>query len=286
MLGAVLMVGSMTSFTVNDAFMKALSDELPLFQAIFLRGVGTSLMLLALAVAFHQFTLAISRKDWGWIGLRTCAEAGAAYFFISALFNMPIANATAIIQALPLTVTLAGAVFLGEAVGWRRFMAIVVGFCGVLLVVQPGSDGFNIYSLYVLAAVACVTLRDLVVRRLSAEVPSLLTAFAAALGVCLFAGLGSLTENWAPLSITSGFQLLGSMTAIIGAYVFSVTAMRHGEISFVAPFRYVSLVAALLIGWLVFNHWPDALTLFGAGIIVLTGLFTLYRESLMSKRHQ
>ena len=278
------MIGSMTSFTVNDAFMKALSDELPLFQALFLRGLGTSVLLLILALAFGQFTLSLTRRDWRLLSLRTVSEMGAAYFFISALFHMPIANVTAIIQALPLTVTLAGAVFLGEAVGWRRLLAVLIGFCGVLFVVQPGSNGFNIYSVYVLAAVACVTFRDLIVRKLSAEVPSLLTALVTAMGVCLFAGVGSLAETWAPLSPTTSWQLGCSMVFIVGGYFFSVAAMRHGEIGFVAPFRYVSLIAALIIGWFVFSHWPDGLTLLGAGLIVATGLFTLYRESLAARR--
>ncbi len=149
MRGAALMTGAMASFTVNDAFMKGLGTELPLFQAIFLRGIGVSLFLIALTWAMGQVRLQASRRDWTLMVLRAVSEMGSAWFFITALFHMPFANISAILQSLPLTVTLAGALFLGEAIGWRRMMAILVGFGGVLLIVQPGSEGFDIYAVLI-----------------------------------------------------------------------------------------------------------------------------------------
>ena len=104
------------------------------------------------------------------------SEVAAAWLFLTALFNMPIANATAILQVLPLTVTLAGALFLGEALGWRRLLAILVGLVGVMLIVQPGAEGFTIYSIYVVLAVAVITVRDLSTRRMSPQVSSLSVA--------------------------------------------------------------------------------------------------------------
>ena len=117
------MMGAMAAFTFNDTFMKALSDEIPLFQAIFMRGVATTALLLGLALYFGGFTLRLSVKDWVLVFVRTTSEIAAAYFFITALFNMPIANVTAILQALPLSVALAGALFLRESIGWRRITA-------------------------------------------------------------------------------------------------------------------------------------------------------------------
>jgi drug/metabolite transporter (DMT)-like permease len=192
---------------------------------------------------------------------------------------MPIANVTAIIQALPLTVSLAGAIFLGEALGWRRLSAIMVGFVGVMLIVRPGGEGFTVYSVYVLLAVACVTVRDLAARRMSHSVPTLRVALFAALGVLLFSGVGTMaTETWTQVDPLGLAKLAGASVFIIGGYIFSVSAMRSGEIGFVAQFRYSSLLVALVLGLVLFGEWPDRLTLIGSAIIVATGLFTLYRE--------
>ena len=276
--GAAMMAGSMACFTINDAFLKMLADELPLFQAILLRGCVTSVFMLGLAVWLGVFRFHVPRRDWLLILIRTAAEAGAAWFFITALFHVDFANVAAIMQSLPLTITLAGALFLGDKVGWRRWLAILVGFAGVMLIVKPGGDGFTIYSIYVLASVACVTLRDLMARQVSAQVPSLLVAVVAALGVTLFAGVGALFIDWQPVSSAAGWAVLGSAVFVIGGYILSVQSMRMGEISFVAPFRYTGLLVALIIGVVVFGTFPDNWTLVGAAIVVATGLFTLFRE--------
>ncbi|MDE0985599.1 MAG: DMT family transporter [Yoonia sp.] len=286
MRGAGLMAGSMVAFTVNDAFMKGLSGDIPLFQALFLRGLGTVAVLVALAIITGQFRFGYSRKDWVLIGLRSTAEIGGTVFFLTALFHMPIANVTAVLQVLPLTVSLAGALFLGEVLGWRRLMAILVGFVGVFLIVRPGGEGFTIYSIYALGAVACVTLRDLVVRRMSRKVPSIMVGLMAAISVTLSGAFVTATQSWVPVDGTTTLQLAGAMVFIVFGYIFSVAAMRTGEIGFVAPFRYSGLLAALIIGWAVFGDWPVPLTLIGAGIVVATGLFTLYRERSLSLKKQ
>ena len=147
----------MACFTINDAFLKILSDSLPLFQVILLRGCVTSAFMIGLALWMGLHRIRVSRRDWWRIGVRTVAEAGAAWFFITALFHVDFANVAAIMQSLPLTITLAGALFLGDKVGWRRWAAILIGFAGVMLIVKPGGGGFTVYSVYVLASVACVT---------------------------------------------------------------------------------------------------------------------------------
>ena len=278
MRAAVFMMGSMAAFTVNDTFMKSLGGQVPLFQALFLRGVATVVFLIALAAVMGQFSVRHSARDWGLIALRGVGEAGAAFFFITALFNMPLANATAILQTVPLAVTLAGALFLRETVGWRRFVAIAVGFGGVLLIVRPGGEGFNHFSVYALISVACVTLRDLATRRLSREVPSLTVAWLGALSVTLFGGVMSTGVEWVPLTGDVIWRLSGSTVAVMGGYLMSILTMRAGDLGFVAPFRYTALIWGLGLGWFVFGEWPTALTLVGAGIIAATGLFTLLRE--------
>ncbi len=280
--GAVLMMASMTSFTVNDMFVKLLGDELPFFQFLLLRTIGASLFIFALAQRAGAIRLPELPRDRWLIALRSVAEIAAAYFFLTALIHMPIANATAIIQALPLTVALGASLFLGESVGWWRFLAIGIGFAGVYLIVRPGSDGFTIYSVYALFAVVAVTVRDLAARRLSRDVPSLTVALAAVAGILVFSAAGAVGTDWAPMVPEDWLWLAGSICTIIGGYLFSVSAMRVGEIGFVAPFRYTSLLVALVIGLLVFGDWPDHITLVGAAIVVATGLFTLWRERLNS----
>ena len=147
---------------------------------------------------------------------------------------------------------------------------------------RPGSDGFTIYSAYALFAVVAVTVRDLAARRLSRDVPSLTVALAAVAGLLVFSAAGAVGTDWAPMVPEDWLWLAGSICTIIGGYLFSVSAMRVGEIGFVAPFRYTSLLVALVIGLLVFGDWPDHITLVGAAIVVATGLFTLWRERLNS----
>ncbi|MEO9863715.1 MAG: DMT family transporter [Yoonia sp.] len=284
MRGALFMMGSMTAFTVNDAFMKSVSTDLPLMQSIFLRGVIVLPLLILLCKSMGQLRFDLSRRDWTLVLIRTVAEMGGAFLFIKALFNMPLANVSAILQALPLTVSLAAALFFQEPLGWRRITAIIVGFAGVLLIVRPGGADFNVYSIYAIAAVLVVTVRDLAARRMSRDVPSTLAAVVAAIGVTVMAAIGLLTETWVPVTVPHVGFLTGAAVFIIGGYVFSVAAMRVGEIGFVAPFRYTSLLVALILGFLVFGEIPKALTFLGAGIVVAMGLFTLYREQRVKSR--
>lgn len=276
--GALLMMGSMAAFTFNDACIKLVAEDLPLFQIVFLRGILTTVFIGALAYTLGLRSLAIPRGDWGRVAGRTGAEITSMVAFLVALVNMPLANVTAILAALPLTITLAGALFLGEPVGWKRLAAIVVGFTGVLLIVKPGAEGFNVYSLVAVLAVLLVTARDLVTRRFSDRVPSLAVAVITAGSVGLFGGVLMLWQGWEPVTVRQAGLVAGAAFFIIGGYLFSIMVMRVGEIGFVAPFRYTALVWALLLGWFVFGDWPRPLTLLGAAIVVATGIFTLYRE--------
>lgn len=279
MRGAVLMMASMALFTLNDTFTKLLAGEVPLAQVITLRGIFTSAATALIAWRLGAFRVRVARRDWGLVFLRMVAEVGAAYFFLTALFNMPLANVTAVLQSAPLVVTLAAALFLREPVGWRRVGAILVGFVGVLLIIRPGPEGFNIFAIYTLIAVAFVTLRDLSTRRLTREVPSMLVSFVTATGVTLAFAVGGLWgEPWVALDTRAGGLILAAAIAVLGAYLCSVAAMRAGEVSFVSPFRYTGLLWALVLGFVAFGHFPEWPTLVGAAIVVASGLFMLYRE--------
>lgn len=272
------MIASMAAFTVNDTFIKATDGTLPLFQLLTLRGLLTTVLIVVLARWMGPFRFDLTRRDWSLLALRSIAEIAAACFFLTALMNMPLANVTATLQVLPLTVTLGAALFFREPVGWRRMLAILVGFGGMLLIVRPGPDGFSIYALYALTAVFCVTLRDLVTRRMSPTVSSMTVTLVTSLSVLIFAALVSTRSDWVAVSLPNAGLVIGSSVFVLGGYLFSVMVMRVGDVSFIAPFRYTGLLWALGLGWFVFGDWPDALTLLGAAIVVATGVFTLFRE--------
>ncbi len=278
MRGAAFMTGSMTAFTLNDVAMKMLAPDMPLFQAILLRSLIVFVLMIALIRLQNRPFQRIGRRDWSLILTRGAVELLAIFLFLTALFNMPIANATAILQVLPLTVSLAAAVFLNEPIGWRRIAAILIGFVGVMLIIRPGTEGFTIYSLYALGAVICVTFRDLAARQLSPDVPTNQVA----LVTVVMIGLGSAVASfWSPWVAPTG-NMLGLLAIasafVIGGYIFSISAMRVGEIGFVTPFRYSGLLVAIIVGFLFFDEWPDFWTLTGSAIVVATGIFTLMRE--------
>jgi S-adenosylmethionine uptake transporter len=281
--GAGLMVCSMFLYTFNDACLKAVGETLPIFQSIFLRSILVAIIFSCLFFFTKSYTVKLNLNDFKLLSLRAIAEVTSTFFFISALFKMPIANVVSIVQILPLTVSLAAVIFLQERIGWRRILAIFIGFIGVLLIVKPGASDFNYYSTYALLAVIFVTMREIVTRRLSKEVPSFFVASTTAVTVFIFSGLGSLTVNWVQVSISDFLSLMAASTFLAGGYLFSVLAIRKGELTFVAPFRYTSLLVALLLGFFVFGEWPDKMTFIGATIIFSAGMFSFYREKKIAK---
>lgn len=276
--GALLMMGSMASFTLNDVIIKIVAEDLPLFQIVFLRGLLTTALLAAVVAAFRKLTFRFPRGDRVKIALRTGLEIASVVTFLTALINMQIANAVAILSALPLAITLGAALVFKERVGWRRFTAICVGAFGVLLIVQPGAEGFNVYSILALLTVVIVAGRDLLTRGFSEQVPLMSVAVLTAASVCVFGGLMSLTEPWAALSALNLILISAAALCIIGGYVCALFVMRVGDVSVTSPFRYTALVFALIAGYLVFRELPNALALCGAVIVVTTGVFTLIRE--------
>ena len=131
---------AMLGFSGNDAFLKSVSADLALSQAVFLRSLATTLLIGAVVLSQRGLRFRPGRRDRRLIGVRSLGEIGGTVCFLTALFNMPIANATAILQSLPLAITLAAALLFDEPVGWRRYLAIAVGFLGVLLIIRPGSS--------------------------------------------------------------------------------------------------------------------------------------------------
>jgi len=282
--GAFLMSLCMAGYGINDAMMKLASETTGFGQALLVRGIVATALLSLLAWRQGAFRTAVPVADRRVLAFRIVGEIGGTFCFLQALFNMPIANATAILQSLPLAVALAGSWFLGEKVGWRRYSAILVGFTGVMIIVRPGGEGFDGYSLWALAAVCFIVLRDLLTRRLSGAVPSSLVAAITAACITVMGAVMTPLEVWQPLGVGELGLLGGAACFLIAGYLFSVSAMRIGDIGFVSPFRYTILIWAILSGIVVFGHVPDRLTFLGAAIVVATGLYTFYREQKLKRR--
>ena len=278
--GALYMTIAMAAFTINDSLMKAATStlHLPLWQAIATRGLLTLGPLILIGRMTGGIRFRMPRRDAVAVGLRSIGEVASTLTFLAALVHMPLANLSAIMQSLPLAVTLAAWVFLKEPVGWRRLLAICVGFGGVMLIVRPGPSGFDHWSLLALVSVAFVVLRDLSTRQLTKAVPSSTVAIAASASVTATALVLSLIEGWVTPSLGQMALLAGAAASLVVGYNYVVMVMRVGDLGFVAPFRYTSLLVALVLGWLVFGTFPDMLTLAGAALVVGSGIFTLWRE--------
>ncbi|MAI59359.1 MAG: EamA family transporter [Rhodobacteraceae bacterium] len=282
--GAVFMSGCVSAYVINDAFMKYLFSEMAFFQAIFLRSIISVPPVLVMIWITKSAIRKLSRQNKRLLWVRVSAEICTTIAFLTALKYMPLANVTAILQALPLAVTMAAALFLAEPVGWRRWTAILVGFFGVLIVVRPGAEGFNIYSLVALAAIIFITVREIVTRKLTSEVPTITVVLSTAVGSSIFAGIMMIGVEWSAIRLTAWLLLIGAALAVLIATILSVMAMRTGEIGFVSPFRYTSMLGAIGLGVLMFGDWPDGPTLIGTIIIICTGIYTFHREQFISKK--
>ncbi len=280
MRGSLLMAAAMAGFTMNDAITKAVSSEMNFGEIMLVRGV-VAIALIA-ALAWHQGAMRPLRTlVMKPVALRVAGEVLGTVTFLAAIVHLPLANTAAIFQALPLAVTLGAALMFGEPVGWRRWLAIFVGFIGVLIIVRPGVEGFNQFSLFALVSVVFCAVRDLATRRIPAHVPSLFitlvtTVTVTIAGAAIIVPLGGWT---APSPRALGLLTLAAVLLLIG-YQCVIMALRSGDISAVAPFRYSALLWAMLLGYLVFGDVPDALMVTGATIIVLSGLYAFYRERI------
>jgi drug/metabolite transporter (DMT)-like permease len=277
--GATLMVLAMFGFAIEDMLIKLMAVALPVGQIVGMLGIGSAILIGGILMAQGQplFT----RAMWsGPILLRALGELVGTLGFVTAIALTPLSSASAILQATPLFVTLGAALFLQEKVGWRRWMAILVGFCGVLLIIRPGTDGFNWLSLFAVQGVIGLGIRDLATRRVPRETSTLQLSFLAFLVLIPTAAIMMLITGTPMAALSAQNWLYYTIALVIGvfAYYGIVAAMRLGEISFVTPFRYSRILFALVIGMGVFGENPDRLTLAGATIIVASGLYTLWRE--------
>ncbi|OED47930.1 hypothetical protein AB838_15105 [Rhodobacteraceae bacterium (ex Bugula neritina AB1)] len=283
--GILLVIASMAFFTLEDMFIKRLSSTLPVGQILILLGIGSGLVFAVMArMQGHRL---FAPRSWRLRPvLRAATEAVSAMGFASALALVDISVVAAVFQATPLVITMGAALFLGEQVGWRRWLAICVGFAGVLLIIRPGLDSFEPAALLVVIAVLGVATRDLMTRVMDSAVPSSIVSFQAFLAV-IPAGLLLLAFTPGEVQVMEQNEYLmmagGVLFGVLGYYGI-VIAMRVGDASAVTPFRYTRLLFSILAGMLVFGERPDALTLTGAALIIGSGLYTFVREQRLARR--
>jgi drug/metabolite transporter (DMT)-like permease len=270
------------AFTTGDAFMKIMSTRLPTGETMAIRGMFGSLLVLGLVVAAGELST-LRRHLTRLACVRMCGDVGAAVFFQNALTRLPFAEVSALVQVNPLVATAGAALILRETVRWRRWLATIVGLVGALLIIKPGGASFQWASLLALGAVLCAVSRDLVTRRMPAGTPTATTT-AFSMWAVTIASLGFLPfERWiwpeashvAILAATAVCMVIGQLCIFV--------AVRSGEISVLAPYRYASLVWALAFSVLMFKEFPDLGTLLGMGVIVAAGLYTFNRERIVRR---
>ncbi|MEH6455254.1 MAG: DMT family transporter [Cocleimonas sp.] len=283
--GSLFMVLAMACFSIEDAFIKAAAETVPLGQIIFVFGLfGTSLFILLTLrrgeIIFHPAIL--SRLTF----IRSLCEIVGRLFFSISLVLIPLSSLSAILQATPLIVVMGAAIFFGEKVGWRRWSAILIGLIGVLMIIRPGLDGFEPASLFAVLGTLGFAGRDLATR----AAPKVLSNMQLGVygffilmptGILILLFNGEINSLVLPNSLAS-LQILGTIIFGFTAYYSLTVAMRIGEVSVITPFRYTRLIFALIIGVTLFGERPDTLTIVGSAIVILGGFYTLLRSRALN----
>ena len=268
---------SMASFTLADLGLKWACEILPTGQVMFILGLGCCALFWGVVRGKQE--KALTRQFFiPAVLLRTLGEAVAVVFIFLALIHSAFTSVAAILQTLPLLMTLISFLFLGEKVGIHRTLAVTIGFAGVLLIIRPGVDSFDVFSLYAVLAVVGMSMRD-VGSRLS---PTSISASMLALyGAMTFVLIG-LVMMWfggakMPTLEASGYLLGMILCASSGSY-YTTKAMRLGEISVISPLRYTRLLFGMLVGVFILHEEVDQYVLLGSAIVVLAGLYVWFRE--------
>jgi drug/metabolite transporter (DMT)-like permease len=262
-------------FAVSDAVIKLLTTTYPAGQILFCRGV--------FALCFLIFTIRVrrpgpirlplrDRATW----LRSLCDFAASWSYFHALKVLPLAEATAILFAFPLTLTVLAALVLKERVGWVRWAAVAAGLLGVLVILRPGTAAFNLGAVWALGAALCIGLRDLSTRfvrpAVSTESVALATTGFATLAAVATAPFGWVLPDAAGVA---GFAATAALVSV--AFVMIVAGTRSGDISFTAPFRYVTVPLSFLLGYLIWGQVPDRYVLLGAAVVMAAGLLVVHR---------
>ena len=283
--GAGLMTLAMLCFAIEDMMIKFLADALPVGQILTMLSIGGASLIAATLLVKRQtlFPGDILTRP---VIIRNVGEIIGTVGFVSALVLIPLSTLAAILQTTPLLVTLGAALFLGATVGWRRWLAILIGLVGVLIIIRPTSEGFDWLVMLAVLGVVGLAIRDLATRASTPNMSALQLSLVAMMliiptGILLawFFGTPFVAPTLPQWAIIAAASVVGAFS-----YRFIVTAMRVGEISFVTPFRYTRMIFLLVIAVFVFDETPDAFTLLGATIIIASGLYALWRERKLLNR--
>ncbi|MBJ3761975.1 DMT family transporter [Maribius pontilimi] len=273
-----LMCAAMACFAVEDLVIKILAQTLPVWQIFWLLG-GVGLVLFGAICRRRGLPLFGPDFLHPLVILRNLGDIVGSCGFVTALALVPLSLATAILQATPLALTAGAALFLGERVGWRRWAAVVLGLCGILIILDPTGADFRPEALFAVLGVVGLMMRDLATRRIPGRIPSHQLSF---WGYCAFFVSGALLVPFDPRLVAPDATTLIAVAfgALVGAFGYwgLTAAMRLGEVSAVIPFRYTRLIFAMGLGIIVLGESPSMRTLLGAALVVVTGIYTVLRE--------
>ena len=273
--GAVFMVLSMAGFAVEDSLLKIAAVSLPPGQVLITFGVLGTMTFAALALMAGEAPLTRAMLGRPMI-LRSLSEVTGRLFYMLAIALTPLSTASAILQATPLVVMVGAAVLFGESIGPRRWLAVALGFGGVLLILRPGTEGFGALSLLAIMAMLGFAGRDLATRAAPVSL-SFRQLGVVGFSMLIVAGLIVLPFG-GPMAAPDGATwagLLAAAAAGVCAYTFLTVAMRTGEVGAVTPFRYTRLIFAMVAGVAIFGETPDRWTIIGSVVIILAGIAAL-----------
>lgn len=274
---AAIMSLAVAAFVAHDAAMKSVATGMSMVQALALRNALVTLVFVGLAAAtgaLRQWRTLAEPLVWS----RAAADTGATLLYMLSLTHVPLTLAVALNMATPLFVLPLAGCFLRERIGWRRVLAVLAGFGGVLLVLRPTAGGLSGWVLLSAASAVFFAARDIMTRRVPARVPNLLMAAvmtAALMGVCL---AWAAWEGWAPVSPAQWDAVAASSALIAAGYYLAIAALRVGEVSLTSAFRYTALPWGAAWGYALWGEVPDAPAIAGAALILGTGLYALHRE--------
>jgi drug/metabolite transporter (DMT)-like permease len=268
-----------------DLCAKWLLADYSLVQFVFLRSIFGLLFFLFTA-RFYGGLGGLKTSRWRWHLLRTLLATGAMFGFFFGLSRMPLVNALTIAFTAPLFVTGLSVPFLGEHVGWRRWLAVIAGFIGVVIVLRPGQGMFTPAAIGVIIAAICYAGLALTARKLAATESSFALSVYVVAGP-LLVSTTLISENYtAP---TAGgwffFALAGMCSAL--AWVGIIGGYRRAPPAMLAPFEYTAIIGAAIAGYLIWDEVPDIWVITGGLVIIGSGLFIVYREigNVMSTRY-
>ena len=281
--GVAAMLAATASFVICDSFMKVVTEDLPPFEVLFLRGVAASLACAILVALRREWR--VSAVFDGRTLLRAAAETVSVLCYIIALARMPIADAIAILQTAPLILILGAALLLRERIGPTRVLLIMAGFAGALMVAQPGSSGISSAALFAFASALLIAARDLFGRGVTARIPVTMIAFVTTIMVMAAAGAMSLgVEIWTAPTLRHLMFLGAAGLFVTLGHAGLLLAYRLGHTAAIAPFFYSFALWAVLSGLIVWGALPNPLALAGIAVIAASGVAIVLSDQRRGRR--